>query len=63
MINSLLYIDGNKDAYRCNCGCNVFHIVAKNNNDVEYACNACDTRYAGTLIEKRTTDGVAEEAR
>ena len=51
--NTLLYIDGNKIAFRCHCGSNVFHPVSKKQKimyghletDKVYECNGCKDWY------------------
>jgi hypothetical protein len=43
--NVMVYLDGkDKPAFRCSCGCNVFHRISA---DGQYICNACDTHYIG----------------
>lgn len=45
---SLLYVGGNKTAFRCECGCNVFHRVTDSERPgkVIYKCNACGMWYS-----------------
>lgn len=43
--NFLLRINGK--GFRCECGCNVFHIPDKANPDV-YKCNACTATFTTT---------------
>lgn len=49
----MLYIGGNKSAYRCHCGANVFHIVPKKllinhmwRGRKVYECNGCGDWYS-----------------
>lgn len=44
--NILIYLNGkDKPAFRCDCGCNVFHNYDDNPN--HFACNSCNTKYIG----------------
>ena len=47
----MVYLNGkNKPAFKCTCGCNVFHhpdMGTKEETLRTYDCNACDTRYIG----------------
>jgi hypothetical protein len=49
--NILVYLNGkDKPAFRCHCGCNVFHHptdISEEESRQTYICNACDTRYIG----------------
>ena len=48
--DTMLYLDGkDKDAFRCDCKCNVFRKVICSDNKLRYRCNACETIY---LAEK-----------
>lgn len=49
--NIMVYLNGkDKPAFRCHCGCNVFHHptdIPKEKSQHTYICNACDTQYIG----------------
>ena len=49
--NIMVYLNGkDKPAFRCHCGCNVFHHPAdipEEKSLQTYTCNACDTQYIG----------------
>ena len=49
--NVVVYLNGkDKPAFRCHCGCNVFHHptdMPEEESRQTYICNACDTRYIG----------------
>lgn len=49
--NIMVYLNGkDKPAFRCHCGCNVFHHptdVSEEKSHQTYICNACDTQYTG----------------
>jgi PHP family Zn ribbon phosphoesterase len=48
--NVMVYLNGkNKPAFRCHCGCNVFHKKLNSTEEAKttYICNACDTAYIG----------------
>ena len=48
--DTMLFLDGkDKDAFRCDCKCNVFRKVICSDNKLRYCCNACETIY---LAEK-----------
>lgn len=41
---AMVYLNGNKQAFKCRCSCNVFASLPNN----VYACNACGTEYQGS---------------
>lgn len=40
----MIFLNGSKTSFRCECGCNVF---TKKPNNNKYVCNSCDTKYTG----------------
>lgn len=48
--DTMLFLNGkDKDAFRCDCKCNVFRKVICSDDKLRYRCNACETIY---LAEK-----------
>lgn len=49
--NVMVYLNGkDKPAFKCSCGCNVFHHptgTPEEKSHQTYICNACDTQYVG----------------
>lgn len=56
--NTMLYIAGSKTAFRCHCGCNVFHPV-ENEGVKTFECNGCGDWY--TDHDSRTNREPIEE--
>ena len=44
-VNKMLYVDGGKSSFHCNCGCNVFQNMIT--DSTKYVCNSCQTVYIG----------------
>jgi hypothetical protein len=45
--DTMLYVDGSKAAFRCECGANVFKKIGETDYVVKYTCNGCGARYEG----------------
>jgi hypothetical protein len=41
----MIYLNGSKTAFRCECGCNVFMRVVVNETRTDYECNGCRITY------------------
>lgn len=44
--DTMLFLNGkDKDAFRCDCNCNVFRKVICSDGKLRYKCNGCETIY------------------
>ena len=41
----MIYLEGKKYSYHCDCGCNVFRHIP--NDETGYVCNSCGATYHG----------------
>lgn len=42
--NTMLYVDGSRTSYRCECGANIFH-QPDDKEPERYKCNSCGAEY------------------
>jgi hypothetical protein len=54
--NIMLYIAGSKIAFRCECGCNVFHRIPSQDDMRHYMCNGCRLTYSEATDEGKGID-------